>query len=179
MHRNSERGAVLLATLMVLLALSVIGLATIFLAGSQQEIAVGGRTGNQALYVAEAGANWGMNYAKANPASVAAGYTTDIQLKDGSTNIPAPGSINPTFPQFAAATVTIGQSLDAKGKSVECGIPGYSDGKYGRRRFRVGSIGYGPVSSRREVEIHVKLGLETGLCGGNLVSGQESYAGGG
>src|SRR3546814_6835832 len=45
----------LIITLVVLLALTVLGLGTILLAGADQEVAVYSRTGDQALYVAEAG----------------------------------------------------------------------------------------------------------------------------
>ena len=183
LHKE-EQGSILIITLMVLLALTAIGTATVFICGQSNETAVSSRAGDQAMFQADAGVNWGMNYVKLNGlAAAAAGYKTvgygggnaDILLHDGAgANIMIPG---PAGAFAASAAVSVGPDPDSRGRSIRCGLIGFSE-RFGSPRFRVDSIGYGPVSSTREVEAHVLMAPQEGLCppGVNVVGG---YSGSG
>src|SRR3954466_15189166 len=85
MRIRKQDGSVLLVTLMVLMALTVLGIGCIFIAGMDNEIAVNGRAGEQALYSADAGVNWGMDAVNANPQLALSGYKTTFF---GGTNAP-------------------------------------------------------------------------------------------
>ena len=183
-----ERGSALVTVLMVLLALTVAGLATIFLTGTGRELAATQRLQEQALRVAEAGVNSGIDYVadQSSPlVAIQSGYATtgyggsnaDVQLQDGGSPIMVMGSSGTSVPLRAAFRV--GRSFDSSGKEMKCGGVGDSD-RYVFIRFRVDSRGYGPAGSVREVEAHLTLppidmGEGTG-CGGATVSG--GYAGG-
>ena len=178
LHKD-EQGSILIITLMVLLALTAIGTATVFICGQSNETAVSSRAGDQAMYEADAGVNWGMNYVKLNGLGAAvAGYKTigfggvnaDVVLLDGSgSSIMIPG---PSGAFAASAAVSIGPDPDGRGRSIRCGLVGFSE-RFGSPRFRVDSIGYGPVSSTRAVEAHVMMAPQEGVCppGVNVVGG--------
>lgn len=186
--RRSERGSVLVVVLLVLLALTVAGLATIFLTGTGQELAVGTKLQDQALRVAEAGVNAGINYVgnQSSPlVAVQTGYSTagyggtdpDVQLQSGGSPVYVMGAAGSPVPLSSA--FRIGRSFDSKGKDTRCGGVGDSD-RFVFIRFRVDARGYGPAGAVREVEAHVNLppidqGEGTG-CGGARVAG--GYAGG-
>lgn len=174
--RNGEQGSALIMTLMVLLVLTLIGTGTVYLTGSHHEIAANSRAGDQALYVAEAGINWGLRWAEDNGlAATAAGHTETTTLRDGADS-PVQFS-GPTGAVDATVEVEIGPSPDSQGQSITCGLVGFSE-RYGSPRFRVDSLGMGPGGSRRAIEAHVMLPPQEGLCppGTNVVGG---YAGGG
>lgn len=174
--REGERGSALIMTLMVLLVLTLIGTGTVYLTGAHHEIAANSRAGDQALYVAEAGVNWGLRWAEDNGlAATAAGHTEVATLLDAGDNpiqySGVSGLVN------ATVEVEIGPSPDSQGQSITCGLVGFSE-RYGSPRFRVDALGNGPGGSRRAVEAHVLLPPQEGLCppGTNVVGG---YAGGG
>ena len=177
--RDEEEGSVLIVTLLVLLALTAIGTATVIVCGQSNETAISMRAGDHALYYADAGVNWGMNYVKVNGlVSAASGYKTigfggsfaDVVVLDGSNN---PVMFNgPAGSTQATAALKIGSDPDSRGRSVACGLVGFSE-RFGSPRFRVDAIGYGPLSSTRNVEAHVLLSPQEGVCppGVNVVGG--------
>lgn len=169
--RARDSGSVLVITLLVLGALTVLGLATISLSGMDGEIAINQRAGDQALYVAEAGIYYGMDQVKTTP-SIAQTVTVlpMHQLNDGSSNQIFPGVGNP-----AQASVTVRPAADPSGSAVACGLVGFSD-KFGARRFEVMSTGSGPSGASRQVEVIVQLPPEEGLCAGENVG--SCYTGG-
>lgn len=174
-RRTAERGSALIITLVVLLALTVLGLGTILLAGADQEVAVYSRTGDQALYVAEAGLYWGAKQVDANIALIdpPAGTTlTPTQMNDGSGGVLFAG-VN----QTAVMSVTVSQAADANGKIIQCGLPGYSD-RFGSKRFQVVSTGTGPGGASRVVQAIMTLPPQEGICppGANVAAC--SYVGG-
>jgi Tfp pilus assembly protein PilX len=169
-----ERGSALIITLIVLLALTVLGLGTILLAGADQEVGVYSRTGDQALYVAEAGIYWGAKQVDANTALINAPGTnfTPLNMNDGSADIYFPG-----VSQGALMTVSVSESADANGKIIQCGLPGYSD-RFGSKRFQVLSTGTGPGGASRQVQAIMILPPQEGICPpGQNVAGC-SYQGG-
>ena len=184
MRRTRESGAVLVITLLVLLALTVLGMSTIFLTGVSNEIAINQRAGDQALYVAEAGVNLGIGMVIDDPALPQANYHTEGFNSGAETGLPADvtiknGGSDATFPGGAVATaaIRIKESADARGQTISCGLIGYSE-RFGSMRFRVDSIGNGPGGSKRQVEAHVLMPPQEGICppGTNVVGG---YSGGG
>ena len=176
---SPQSGSALVVTLIVLGALTVLGLGTIFLAGADTEAVIATRTGDQALYVAEAGINWGIKKGDENRAIIAAGYKTvslggtepDPIIHDGTANVVFPGG------QAASAGVEVGPGPDSRGQSFYCGIPGYSE-RFGSPRFKVYAEGKGPSNAVRAVEAYVLLPPEEGVCppGQQVIGG---YAGGG
>jgi hypothetical protein len=170
MRIRKQDGSVLLVTLMVLMALTVLGIGCIFIAGMDNEIAVNGRAGEQALFSADAGVNWGLDAVAANPGYAIQGYKTTFFGGTNATKIIQDNSgTNQIFPGgFSAAfDVQVGPSVNQKGKSVDCGLIGFSD-KYGSLRFAVTSLGYGPGNAKRQVDAVVLLPPQEGLCGGSL-----------
>ncbi len=182
--RHSTAGSTLVVVLLVLLALSVLGVSTIFVAGLHSEVSTHARAGEQALHIAEAGVNYGKDFAIKNPNQVAAEYntttfatasnpadTTDINLTDGGSPVRLPDGSQARF------GFQLGPSVDSQGRTVQCGIPGFSD-KFGSVRFRVDSRGYGPANAMREIEAHILLPPREGLCpAGTIVTC--GYAGAG
>ncbi len=178
MRRACERGSVMVITLLVLAALTVLGISTIYLTGFDGEIALNMRAGDQALYIAEAGVNWGISKGEADDSLILNGYSTsgygggntDVRLNDGTSDLTFAGG------QAATVAVKIQASRDTNGSSVHCGIPGFSD-RFGSYRFRVDSKGNGPSGAIREVEAHILLPPRDGLCpAGKRVTG--GYVGG-
>lgn len=176
---RDENGSALIITLMVLLALTVIGTATVFYAGQHNEIAVATRAQDQTLFYADAGVNWGEIWIKNNGMSAAtAGITQTVGLLDNAGgNVQFNGSAGTAT--NAAFTVTIGPSFDSKGKAALCGVVGFgSYANWGLPRFQVLSNATGPLGARRAVEAHIFLRPTPGVCGGGLnVNGY--YAGSG
>lgn len=174
-RRIRERGSALIITLVVLLALTVLGLGTILLAGADQEVAVYSRTGDQALYVAEAGIYWGAKQVDADVTLIdpAGGTTLPVESMDnGSGAVVFPGASQP-----ADMAVTVSQSPDSNGKVIQCGLPGYSD-RFGSKRFQVISTGTGPGGASRQIQAIMTLPPQEGICPpGQNVAGC-SYAGG-
>lgn len=172
---TAERGSALIITLVILLALTVLGLGTILLAGADQEVAVYSRTGDQALYVAEAGLYWGAKQVDANIALIdpPAGTTLAPQQMtyDGTGIVTFAGS------QAAQMSVTVSQAMDANGKVIQCGLSGYSD-RFGSKRFQVVSTGTGPGGASRVVQAIMTLPPQEGICppGANVAAC--SYVGG-
>lgn len=172
--RTRESGSVLVITLLVLLALTVLGLGTIALSGLDGEIAINQRAGDQALYVAEAGVYWGARQVDANNALIAGSGTTlpAQQMNDGSADVAFPGNN-----QLAEMNVYVGQAPDQNGNTIQCGLVGYSD-KFGSQRFQVFSTGKGPGGASRQVQAILTLPPQEGVCPpGKNVAGC-SYAGG-
>jgi Tfp pilus assembly protein PilX len=169
-----QRGSALIITLVVLLALTVLGLGTIMLAGADQEVGVYSRTGDQALYVAEAGVYWGAKQVDANVAVINAPGTnfTPLNMTDGSADVYFPG-----VSQAAQMTVSVSESADSNGKIIQCGLPGYSD-RFGSKRFQVVSTGTGPGGASRQVQAIMTLPPQEGICppGANVAGC--SYQGG-
>ena len=172
--RIREAGSILVVTLLVLLALTVLGLGTIALSGLDGEIALNQRAGDQALYVAEAGIYWGARQVDANQTLISGSGTTlpTQQLNDGSSNISFPGVSQP-----AEMNVYVGQAPDQNGNVIQCGLVGYSD-RFGSQRFQVYSTGKGPGGASRQVQAILTLPPQEGICPpGKNVAGC-SYAGG-
>lgn len=169
-----ERGSALIITLVVLLALTVLGLGTILLAGSGQEVGVHSRTGDQALYVAEAGIYWGAKQVDANTALIDAPGTNfpAQKINNGSVDIDFPGVNQP-----AEMTVSVSEAADANGKIIQCGLPGFSD-RFGSKRFQVLSTGKGPGGALRQIQAIMILPPQEGICppGANVAGC--SYQGG-
>lgn len=164
--RTRESGSALIITLLVLTALTVLGLGSIFLTGAGAEVSIAARTGDQALYVAEAGVNYGVKLGIDDFSRVATNYSETITLQDGAGAVAFPG-----VGANATAEVALSQSQNALGQSILCGLPGYSD-KFGSQRFQVNAIGHGPNGASREVEAHVLMPPREGICPpGNVVVG--------
>lgn len=157
---SRERGSALIITLVVLLALTVLGLGTILLAGADQEVAVYSRTGDQALYVAEAGVYWGAAQVQADMSLInAPGVDLPAeQMNDGSADVVFPGANQP-----AEMSVFVGPSADANGRIIQCGLPGYSD-RFGSQRFQVVSTGKGPGGASRQIQAILTLPPQEGIC---------------
>lgn len=169
-----ERASALIITLVVLLALTVLGLGTILLAGADQEVGVYSRTGDQALYVAEAGIYWGAKQVDADITLIDAPGTVFApqQMNNGSADIDFPG-----YNQPAEMTVEVSESADSNGRIIQCGLPGYSD-RFGSKRFQVLSTGKGPGGALRQVQAIMMLPPQEGICPpGQNVAGC-SYQGG-
>lgn len=181
---RKEHGSALVITLLVLLALTGIGTATVYFASQSSELSVVSRAADQTVYYADAGVNWGVNYilTKGQQAA-AAGYKTEG--RGGPATNPDLVLTNPAgnavrYSAGGAATdaeiaVEIGPSPDSKGQTIACGIPGFSE-RFGSPRFRVDSDAVGPIGARRSVEAHVLMPPREGMCppGQNVAGG---YAG--
>lgn len=169
-HSPRESGSILVITLLVLGALTVLGLATITLSGLDGEIAINQRSGDQAFYVAEAGIAFGAGQAAADISLINGTTIGPTSIMDGSA-VAFAGNDNP-----AEMTVFIGPAPDPSGNSIQCGLVGYSD-RFGSVRFRVDSTGTGPGGASREVQAVLSLPPSEGICppGDNVKGG---YIGG-
>lgn len=157
MRTSLERGSALVVTLLALGALTILGLGTIALSGMDGEIAINQRSGDQALYVAEAGVRYGSAQAALNPA-LATGATLNVRINDGSADVAFKGVGNTTD-----MNIVIGPAPGATGNAVVCGIPGYSD-KFGSMQFQVVSTGKGPSGASRQMQAIMLLPPVEGLC---------------
>ena len=170
--RRARSGSALVVTLLVLLSLTVLGTATVYFAGQQHEVAASARFGDQTLYFADAGIQWGLGWVDENGlAAAAAGHDATVTLVNGAgdaVRVSADGG-----PRDVQVEVSIGSSPDSRGRQVACGLPGFSE-KYGSPRFRVTATGRGVGT--RAIEAHVLLPPQSGLCppGQNVTGG---YAG--
>ena len=167
LHRR-EHGSILIITLLVLAALTIIGVATISLSGFDGELAITQRSGDQALYVAEAGIHYGANKVKGDTTLIS-GHTETASVNNGSGSVSFPGVSQP-----AEMTINIGPSPLPNGGNVECGLVGYSD-RFGTIMFKVESTGKGPGGATRQVEAHLRLPPAEGLCppGQNVKGGYQ------
>ena len=165
-----ESGSILVVTLLVLGALTVIGLATITLSGLDGELAINQRSGDQAFYVAEAGIAYGSQQAAGNLSLINGTTLTTVSINNGAA-VSFAGVNNP-----AEMTVFLGPAPDPSGNSVQCGLVGYSD-RFGSVRFRVESTGKGPGGATRQVQAVLGLPPSEGICppGDNVKGG---YIGG-
>src|SRR5688572_23676063 len=124
--RHSTSGSTLVVVLLVLLALSVMGVSTIFLAGLHSEVSTHARAGEQALHIAEAGVNFGRDFGINNPNQVAANYNTtsfatgtnpadaaDINVMDAGVPVKLPDGTQARF------GFQIGPSVDSQGRTVQ------------------------------------------------------------
>lgn len=184
--RRSESGSTLLIVLLVLLTLTVLGLATIYIASNHAETAIRSRSGTQAFFIAEAGVNEGMRMVSANTSLITTTYVTSgygganpdfyPQISGGQPCTGGPscvflglGPVNTK--EYAHAALKIGQSPSAMGQVIECGLVGFSE-RFGSARFKVESKGYGAVNASREIEAHGLLPPREGLCPpGKMVTG--------
>jgi Tfp pilus assembly protein PilX len=177
MRQKRERGSILVVTLLVLGALTVLGLATITLSGMDGEVAVNQRGGDQAFYVAEAGLYAGVAAVAADSSLADDSPLTTITtsyINDGSADQYFPGSVG-----AAQMNVQVGVA-PPPGGGVQCGLVGYSD-KFGTLQFQVVSTGIGPgptgAQATRQVQAIMALPPLEGLCppGDNVKGG---YIGG-
>lgn len=171
-RRSRRSGSALVVTLLVLLSLTVLGTATVYFAGQQSEVAAAARFGDQSLFFADAGIQWGLGWVDQNGlAAAAAGHDETVTLLNGAgdTVYVAKGGGR----EAVTVDVSIGSSPDSRGRQVACGLPGFSE-KYGSPRFRVTATGRGV--GMRAIEAHVLLPPQPGLCppGQNVTGG---YAG--
>jgi hypothetical protein len=171
--RTRERGSILIITLLVLGALTILGLATITLSGMDGEVAVNQRAGDQALYVAEAGIALGINEVNNNLALVnAPGTQLPVHNLTNGGAVSLPGLA--TVP----VNVFVGPAPNAQNSSVHCGLVGFSD-KFGSVRFRVESTGTAGGGASRSVQAVVQLPPQEGLCTPGVNTGScGKYAGG-
>ncbi len=175
-EQKSERGSILVVTLLVLAALTVLGLATITLSGMDGEVSINQRAGDQAFYVAEAGIYAGVTAVQADPTLATNNPPLAIPtsyINDGSTNQFFPGTAT-----AAEMRVFVGQPPG--GSSVLCGIPGWSL-SFGARQFQVLSTGVGPGAAgsqaTRQVQAIMQQPPVDGLCprSTNIQSGGGSF----
>lgn len=165
-QRNRDRGSILVVTLLVLGALTVLGLATITLSGIDGEIALNQRAGDQAFYVAEAGIYAGVAAVSANPSlansSPPAFIPNSNLTSDGGSSgeVYFPGATTPAQMQVQVGT-------DGSASPVQCGLLGFSD-KFGTMQFQVISTGIGPgpvgAQATRQVQAIMLLPPTEGLC---------------
>src|SRR5690242_19486619 len=70
--RRRDQGCVMIVVILVLLILSIMGIATVFLAGTGSELSTTSRMQDQAFRASEAGVAYGMQYVhnQSNPVSL-------------------------------------------------------------------------------------------------------------
>jgi len=205
LRRRSERGFILLVVLLILLILSLMGVATMYLAGTGNTLAISSRMDDQAFRAAEAGSMYAMTWAQNLGAATAQclanstggplpqGFSTvgfggtatpcgitsaaDVQILDNGATVPLAGA---TAGVNLHAAFQIYPSSLPNQPPVRCGLSGFSLPQgYGQYRFAVRSRGYGPGNTTRTIEAHVYLPPLPNLCNsGNNVATSSSYSGG-
>lgn len=157
---SDESGSILIITLLVLLAISSIGVGLIVVAGSDLDVSANVKTGEQAVYYADAGLQKVLSsFDPENSGSIPSGFNVTM------TEILNETVKDPTNAPVFGASYVVKAEMDvgSSGFSIECNIPGYSL-DYGQRRFHLISTGIGPGGTTRELEAVILTKPSPGLC---------------
>ena len=160
--RNRRGGAALVVTLLVLLAISAIGAGLVIIASTDVEIAGNVRSGEQALYYADAGIQLALTNVNVNNTAIPpAGFAAVIYPSGGGYQNVVDPSNNPV--PNAQFQVTGETNVNNNGFSVVCNIPGFSI-DYGQRTFHFTSTGIAGSGTSRQVDAIVYSQPQSGVC---------------
>lgn len=156
-NRDGEKGSVLMVALMVMVVLSLLGVAFLLLSNSETTVASNALWAEGSFYAAEAGVQTGINQLSANRAtSTAAIPVTSIGGSSGQ------GDVSYSF-RSGSRTDTSAQPLQfigtrtATGYSVEAGT-GYNPSGYDFYIYQMNVTGTGPRNTEREIEVQAEYG---------------------
>lgn len=155
--RKGERGSVMLVALLVMVVLSLLGVAFMMLSNSETVVAGNALWSEGSFYAAEAGVQTGIDQISENlTTSTAVIEETTIGGSDGQ------GDVTYSF-RSGSRTDTSAQPIEfigtqtAAGYSVESGT-GYNPGGYDFYVYQINVTGTGPRNTQREVEVQAEFG---------------------
>lgn len=148
--RKNEQGSVMLVALVVMVLLSLLGVAFLTLSNTESFVASNTLWSEGAFYAAEAGVQAGIdqlspNVTAATQAVPVTTIGTNYQYRSGRRTDTTPQPI-----QFL-------RSGTSPGYSIEAGT-GYNPSGYVFYVFQINSTGNGPRNALREIEVQAELG---------------------
>jgi Tfp pilus assembly protein PilX len=147
---GGETGSVLVVALLVMVAISLLGMALLTLSATEHNIAYNAVWSEGSFSAAEAGIHTGINQLSANaatstPAIAATGIGGSYTYRSGRRSDPGPQPL-----QF------VGTRIEA-GYSIAIGT-GYNPSGYAFHSYQVTATGTGPRNAARELEVLAEYG---------------------
>ncbi|MGD0266264.1 MAG: hypothetical protein ABSD47_15105 [Candidatus Methylomirabilota bacterium] len=151
-YRN-QRGSVLMIALLVMIVLSLLGVALLTLSGTEHNIAYNALWSEGAFAAADAGIQTGLNQLSANsttstaaiPVTAIGTGTYTYQFRSGHRADPGPQPL-----VFKGSRIATGYSL-AIGT-------GYNPSGYAFNSYQINATGSGPRNAQREIEVLAEYG---------------------
>jgi Tfp pilus assembly protein PilX len=156
-NRDSEKGSVLLVALMVMVVLSLLGVAFLLLSNSETTVAGNALWAEGSFYAAEAGVQAGINQLSANRTTATAAIAvTSIGGSSGTGDV-SYSYRSGTRTDTSAQPLTFIGTRTATGYSVEGGT-GYNPAGYDFYIYQMNVTGTGPRNTAREIEVQAEYG---------------------